>query len=169
MKLTRRDYNYKFTCLQEACDSLVLAHTNLMSLHITLQNVKLPHTKIEDLEALEKRTSQMFNNLNNMSQLLDFIESLRSKTVTQHKWVKEVLNKTIKNDLVEVRDKCRSKSHELRFERAMLIKQRQELWQQEIEPIKEDSPFDLRGKYLLCDFSGNGCQDKRLVSPQMTF
>lgn len=125
------------------------AHYNLMTLHNVLQNVKLPHVTIEDLEELESRTNQIFSQPSSLKQMIEYIEAVRAKTVTQHKWVKEVLNKTIKNDLIEVRDKCRAKSHELRYERSVLIKQKQNQWHQEEDSIKHDSPFDLRGKYSL--------------------
>lgn len=143
--------------MKEARNSLVMAHYNLISLHYNLKNVQLPHCKTEDLEHFERELIKLFNDLTSdrLESLITSLELLRTKMVTQHKWVKEVLNKTIKNDLLNIRDKCRAKAHELRFERAMLIKQKQEQWNHEDENgglivadkmIKNDSPFDLRGK-----------------------
>ncbi|OTF70902.1 hypothetical protein BLA29_009128, partial [Euroglyphus maynei] len=112
-----------------------MSHYNLMSLHNNLKNVQLPHCKIEDLENLEKELVKLFNDLtmDRLQSLITSLESLRTKMVTQHKWVKEVLNKTIKSDLLNIRDKCRAKAHELRFERAMLIKHKQEQWNHDEE------------------------------------
>ncbi len=142
----------------------------------TLLNVKLPHLKEEDLQALEKCTRELFLDsfatANRLNQTLELVTSLRTKTVTQQSWVKtvwkqfaidcqsftnlsfhflQVLNSTIKTDLLEIREKCMNKGHELRFERALLIKQRleQELAQQnsgDQSAKTSDSPFDLRGK-----------------------
>lgn len=143
--------------MKEARNSLVLAHYNLISLHNNLKNVQLPHCKIEDIDHLEKELIKLFNDLtaDRLESMINSLELLRTKMVTQHKWVKEVLNKTIKSDLLNIRDKWRNKAHELRFERAMLIKQKQEQWNHEENGgssmiadtiIKNESPFDLRGK-----------------------
>lgn len=134
----------------------MLANYNLASLHSNLQNVELPHVKFEDLKKFEKEIIKIFNDLSDagLESFLQSILALRAKTVTQHKWIKEVLNKTIKSDLRNIREKCRNKSHELRFERAILIKNKQEEWSNQengIESLKNDSPFDLRGKIFVSE------------------
>lgn len=122
-----------------------------MSLHNNLQNVQLPHFKIDDLKELATIASEIFNDLtsNSLEELIVSLNALRAKTVTQHKWIKEVLNRIIKNDLVEIRDKCRNKSQKLCDERIDLMKQKQEQWKRSssVEPVKNDSPFDLRGEF----------------------
>ncbi|XP_075589303.1 uncharacterized protein LOC124496321 [Dermatophagoides farinae] len=154
-QVPENDYVFRYTCMKEARNSLVLAHYNLISLHNNLKNVQLPHCKIEDIDHLEKELIKLFNDLtaDRLESMINSLELLRTKMVTQHKWVKEVLNKTIKSDLLNIRDKCRNKAHELRFERAMLIKQKQEQWNHEENGgssmiadtiIKNESPFDLR-------------------------
>lgn len=125
-----------------------------MSVHNIL-NVQLPHLTTEDLSELNNMIMKFFNQIElikgtdkQATEVVNFVATMRIKTVTQHKWVKEVVNTTIKTDLLLVRDKCRRKIQELRFERSTLIKQKVNNWPQPQQSTKLDSPFELRGKRM---------------------
>ncbi|UXI18172.1 O-mannose kinase [Sarcoptes scabiei] len=148
LNTSENEFLERYTCIKESRNNIIEAHYKLMSLHNNLQNVQLPHFKIDDLKELATIASEIFNDLtsNSLEELIVSLNALRAKTVTQHKWIKEVLNRIIKNDLVEIRDKCRNKSQKLCDERIDLMKQKQEQWKRSssVEPVKNDSPFDLR-------------------------
>lgn len=138
----------QYGCIQEARNSLATYLYKVAAVQGTLLNVKLPHLRQEDLADLEKRTRELLVDTlaaSRLKQTLEVAHSLLAKTATQHKWIREVLNSTIKADLHDIRDRCRAKAHELRFERAVLIKQRLDL--DSDQSAKTDSPFDLRGKF----------------------
>lgn len=158
----------QYGCIQEARNSLATYLYKVAAVQGTLLNVKLPHLRQEDLADLEKRTRELLVDTlaaSRLKQTLEVAHSLLAKTATQHKWIREVLNSTIKADLHDIRDRCRVKAHELRFERAVLIKQRLDL--DSDQSAKTNSPFDLRGKFW-CSRSQGRLLSRPLLKPTAT-
>ena len=144
------DIEYQFACLHGARNRFCHFVHTLEPVHQSL-SVELQHLVAEDLREMQNRATQLFEDAfpreTRMQLTLEFVQGLHRKTLTQQRWIKNTLNTTIKQSVVDIRERYQKNVHELRAERIILIKQKVKMEQE--SDVKLDSPIDLRGKSFL--------------------
>lgn len=144
LPMTSMEQRYKFA--EETRNNLIAASQNLQGAHRYLPHIRFPYCTPEEIVMLNKATSYVFTDMQakaRQAHAHDTYSVAHRRTAALLQWFNETINKSIKHDLVTVKDKVKSVALELRKERAKLIQKKvKEVYNKNIEISSVDMDIE---------------------------